>query len=160
MLRLHVRHSPKGDAGRLRQLLQKRRNDAQSASSSSSLAAGMAYEFDSQRFRSTSRQRSEQNGREASMAGLPQIGSGLPETLAGPASSGGLVGIQPAEANRETFAAEQRDRLIERQADDIAVGAAHLDHDRSGDALHRIAAGLAAPFAGADIGLDVVLVQP
>jgi hypothetical protein len=74
----------------------------------------MAYEFDSQRFKSTSRQRSEQNGREASTAGLPQIGHGLPETfadcladsLADPASSGGLVGIQPAEANRKTFAAE------------------------------------------------------
>ena len=49
--------------------------------------------------------------------------------------------------------------LIERQADDIGVGADHLDHERAGDALHGIAAGLAAPFAGADIGLDVVLAQ-
>jgi hypothetical protein len=30
----------------------------------------------------------------------------LADSLADPASSGGLVGIQPAEANRKTFAAE------------------------------------------------------
>src|SRR5450631_1915455 len=95
------------------------------------------------------------------MAGLPQIGHGF--SLAAPwparASPGGLAGIQPAEADRKAFAAEQRDRFIERQAHDIAVGADHLDHERSGDTLHGIAAGLAAPFAGADIGLDIVLAQ-
>src|SRR5438132_1290336 len=76
------------------------------------------------------------------------------------AAGGGLAGIQPAEADRKTLAAEQRDRFIERQANDVAVGADHLDHERSGDALHRVAAGFAAPFAGADIGLDVVLAEP
>jgi len=45
------------------------------------------------------------------------------------------------EANRKAFAAEQRNRFIQGQAHDIAVGADHLDHERSGDSLHGVAAG-------------------
>src|SRR5665647_3899980 len=132
----------------------------------------MASEVDSQRFRSTSRQRSEQNGREASAAGLPQIGHGfpirLPEPSApppgasdpppgawpGPASLGGLAGIQPAESDRETLAAQERDRFVQRQPHHIGVGADQLDHERAGDALDGVATGFAAPFAGAYIGLN------
>src|SRR6185503_18362001 len=117
-----------------------------SASSGSVSRPGMTYLPDSQRFRSTSRQRGEQNGAVAGLAGLPHSGQGL-------------AGIEPAEPDRKTFAAEQRHRFVERQADDVGVGADHLDHERSGDALHGVAAGFAAPFAGADIGLDVVLAQ-
>src|SRR5579862_9053007 len=54
--------------------------------------------------------------------------------------------------DRKTLAAEQRHGLVERQADDI--------HQKSsGDALRRIAAGLAAPFARREIGLDVLVGQ-
>src|SRR3990170_4760151 len=109
---------------------------------------------------STSRQRSEQNGLEASTAGLPQIGHFFAAPLLGAGGLGGSAGIEPAETDRKALAAEQRDRLVERQADDIGVGADHLDHEPPGDALHGVAAGLAAPFAGADIGLDVVLAEP
>src|SRR6187402_1886214 len=66
-------------------------------------------------------------------------------------------GVEPAEADRKALAAEQRRGLVERQADDVGVGPHHLHHEGAGDALHGIAAGFAAPFAGADIGLDVVL---
>jgi hypothetical protein len=53
----------------------------------------MLYEFDSHRLRSTSRQRSEQNGRELPWAGLPQIGHGLPEPCFDPTLATGLVDI-------------------------------------------------------------------
>src|SRR5438552_1678725 len=136
---------------------------AYSASSGSVSRPGMTYLPDSQRFRSTSRQRGEQNGAVAGFAGLPHSGQGFdppfdsPASLGLPAAWGGLAGIEPAEADRKALAAQQRDRFVERQADDIGVGADHLDHERSGDALHGVAAGFAAPFAGADIGLDVLL---
>src|SRR6185503_20378860 len=132
-----------------------------SASSGSVSRPGMTYLPDSQRFRSTSRQRGEQNGAVAGFAGLPHSGQGFDGGLAPPepASSGGLAGIEPAEPDRKALAAHQRGRFVERQADDIGVGADHLDHERSRDALHGVAAGFAAPFAGTDIGLDVVLAQ-
>src|SRR3954471_19751863 len=123
----------------------------------------MEYESDSQRFRSTSRQRSEQNGREPSLAGLPQIGQPFLDLLEGfwpGAGLSGLAGIQPPEPNRKTFAAEQSDRLVQRQTDDVGIGADHLHHERSGNALDGVATGFAAPFAGADIGLDIILAQP
>jgi hypothetical protein len=89
---------------------------AYSLSSSLSLPPGITYEPDSQRFKSTSRQRSEQNGFDASVAGLPQIGHFLADRLGaalpGRAFFDGLAGIQPAEADGKTFAAEQRDRLV------------------------------------------------
>src|SRR5580765_4248623 len=103
----------------------------------------MTYLPESQRFRSTSRQRGEQNGSVAGLAGLPHSGQGLPVAFdAGfdsnfdfwPASLGGSAGIQPTEANRKPLAAQQRDRFIERQADDVGVGADHFDHERSGNA--------------------------
>src|SRR5947208_6615088 len=125
---------------------------AYSASSGSVSLPGMTYLPDSQRFRSTSRQRGEQNGAVAGFDGLPHSGQGfdppfdLPASLA--VSLGGSGGIEPAEADRKTLAAQERDRFVERQADDVAVGADHFDHERSGDALHRVAAGFAAPFAG------------
>src|SRR4051812_32375310 len=118
----------------------------------------MTYLSESQRFRSTSRQRGEQNGKVLGFsAGLPHSGQAFDAFNALSASLGGSAGIQPAEADRKALAAEQRDGFIKRQADDVGVGADHLDHERSGDALHRIAAGFAAPFAGTDIGLDVIL---
>src|SRR5262245_55626869 len=65
-------------------------------------------------------------------------------------------GVEPAEADRKALAAEQRAAFIQRHPYDIGVGADHLDHERSRDALHGIAARLAAPFTRADIGLDVL----
>src|SRR6516225_9380667 len=64
-----------------------------------------------------------------------------------PASLSHRNRVEPAEADRKAFAAEQRGGLVERQADHVGVGADHLDHERAGDALHRVAAGFAAPFA-------------
>src|SRR5258708_18396124 len=108
-----------------------------SPSSSSSFPPGMVYDPDNQRFRSTSRQRSEQKGFEASRAGLPQIGHFLADRLAAalpePARLGGLAGIQPAEADRKTLAAEQRDRFIDRQSDAVGVGPDYLEHHPSRD---------------------------
>jgi hypothetical protein len=83
-----------------------------SASSSSSLRPGIAYDPESQRLRSTLLQRSEQNGRESGVDGLPQIGHGRPGGLPEGALPFGSAGIQPAEADRKTFAAEQGSRLI------------------------------------------------
>ena len=42
----------------------------------------------------------------------------------------------------------------------LRVGADELDDEGAGDALRRVAAGLAAPFAGGEIGLDVLVRQP
>ena len=83
------------------------------------------------------RQRGEQNGSVGSWAGLPQIGHffGLPPGPAPPVGSAG--GIEPTEADRKTLAAEQRDRFIERQSDHVGIGADHLDHERSRNALDR-----------------------
>jgi hypothetical protein len=36
----------------------------------------------------------------------------LPVSWPGPAPAGGLAGIQPAKANREAFAAEQRGQFV------------------------------------------------
>src|SRR6202163_2476567 len=65
--------------------------------------------------------------------------------------------VKPAEMDRKTLAAEQRHGLVERQADDVGIGADDLDQKSSGDALRRVAAGLAAPFPGSKIGFDVLV---
>ena len=85
---------------------------AYSASSGSVSRPGMTYLPDSQRFRSTSRQRGEQNGAVAGLAGLPHSGQGFdppfdsPASLGLPAAWGGLAGIEPAEADRKALAAQ------------------------------------------------------
>src|ERR1700733_11083450 len=65
--------------------------------------------------------------------------------------------VEPAEMDRKTLAAKQRHGLVERQADDVGIGAYDLHQKSSGDALCRIAAGLAAPFSGGKIGFDVLV---
>ena len=87
-------------------------NLAYSASSGSVSLPGMTYLPESQRFRSTSRQRGEQNGAVAGLDGLPHSGQGFDPALDSPALAWGLAGIEPAEANRKAFAAEQRNRLV------------------------------------------------
>ena len=57
-----------------------------SASSGSVSRPGMTYLPDSQRFRSTSRQRGEQNGAVAGLAGLPHSGQGFDPPFDSPAS--------------------------------------------------------------------------
>src|SRR5262249_28667102 len=47
-------------------------------------------------------------------------------------------------------------RLMEWQTNNIGIGADEFDDKAAGDALHRIATRLATPFAGREIGLDVV----
>ena len=51
-------------------------------------------------------------------------------------------------------AREQRQRLDQRQADDIAVGAVDRRHEGRSQALDRIAAGLARPFAAGEVGVE------
>ena len=58
-----------------------------------------------------------------------------------------LIGLgEPELADGEAFPLEQVYHLGQRQADDIGVGADHLHHEGTGDALDRIAASLAPPF--------------
>src|ERR1700681_4838338 len=65
--------------------------------------------------------------------------------------------VKPAEMDRKTLAAEQRHGFVERQADDVGIRADDLHQKGSGDALRRVAAGLAAPFARREIGFDVLV---
>src|SRR5262245_57016146 len=67
--------------------------------------------------------------------------------------------VEPAGADRVALARQQRSHFIERKADDVAVRADDLDDECSGDALRGVTAGLAAPFARGQIGLDIVLRQ-
>ena len=96
-----------------------------------------------------------------SSAGLPQIGHWLVGSIGHKQNMGSAAGapasnsrVEPAEMNRIPLAGEQRHRLVQRQADDVGIGTDDLDQKRPGDALRRIAAGLAAPFAGGQIGLE------
>src|SRR5437016_14300820 len=100
----------------------------------------MTYLPDSQRFRSTSRQRGEQNGAVAGLDGLPHSGQGFDPPFDSPASAGGLAGIEPAESDRKSLAAQECDRIVERLADDTSEVAEHIDRERSGDALQGVAA--------------------
>src|SRR5215468_12681829 len=68
--------------------------------------------------------------------------------------------VEPAEADRIALAQQQRRRLVERQAHDVGIGADHLDDEAAGDALCGVGTGLAAPFAGGEIGLDVLVGEP
>ncbi len=81
-------------------------NHSYSASSGSVSRPGMTYLPDSQRFRSTSRQRGEQNGAVAGLAGLPHSGQGFDPPFDSPGSFCGSGGIQPAEADRKALAAQ------------------------------------------------------
>src|SRR6185436_20100119 len=99
-LRLRLRWARPGFAY-LPQLLG---NHTYSASSGSVSLPGMTYLPDSQRLRSTSRQRGEQNGAVAGLAGLPHSGHGFDPPLDTPTSAGGLAGIEPAEADRKALA--------------------------------------------------------
>ena len=54
------------------------------------------------------------------------------------------------------FAAEQRSRFGQRQADDVGVGADQPNCKRACKPLDRIAARLAAPFAARQIGFDLI----
>src|SRR6516164_3745996 len=70
-----------------------------------------------------------------------------------------LPGVDPAEMDRIALAAKQRQRLVQRQADNVGIGADELDHKSAGDALRGITARFAAPFAGGEIGFDVLFGQ-
>src|SRR5665213_4559682 len=70
-----------------------------------------------------------------------------------------LAHAEPSIAEWIALAAEQRHCLIKRQPDNIRVRADQLDDEGSSDALRRVAAGLAAPFAGGEIGLDILFRQ-
>src|SRR5262245_22062703 len=68
--------------------------------------------------------------------------------------------VEPAEADWIALTGEQRRGLVERQPDHVGVGADDLHDEAAGDALCGIAAGLAAPLTGGEIGLDVLVRQP
>src|SRR5208282_1948049 len=57
------------------------------------------------------------------------------------------------------FAGEQRRSFSERKADDVRVGADEPLNERAGEALDRITAGLAAPFAALEISLELAAGQ-
>src|SRR5262249_26002493 len=88
---------------------------------------------------------------------LPQLPS---HRQALPAAQLLLHRVEPADPDRKALACEQRRGLIERQPDDVGIGADALHHEAAGNALCRIAAGLAAPLTGGEIGLDILLRQP
>src|SRR5258708_33132989 len=62
--------------------------------------------------------------------------------------------------DRVALAAEQRHGLVERQADDVGIGADDLHKKAPGYALRGVSAGFAAPFAGGEIGFDVLVGEP
>src|SRR6516225_11007936 len=66
---------------------------------------------------------------------------------------------EPAEADGIALAGQQRRGLIQRQPHNIAVGSDDLDNEATRNPLRGITAGLAAPFAGRQVGLDVLLRQ-
>src|SRR6186713_3223724 len=67
--------------------------------------------------------------------------------------------VEPAEVDREALARQQRRGLVQRQADDVGIGADDLDDEAAGKPLRRVTAGLAAPLARRKIGLDVGFAQ-
>src|SRR6478672_10042132 len=71
-----------------------------------------------------------------------------------------LHGVKPAEADRKTLAREQRHRLIERETDDVGIGANNLDNEAACNALRCVTAGLAAPLPGSQVSFDVFVRQP
>src|SRR5260221_9550594 len=91
---------------------------------------------------------------------LPAASSQSAKFIGPSRSPGSLDRVEPAEVDREALARQQRSGLIQRQADDVGVGAGDLDDEAAGKPLCSIAAGLAAPFARGEIGLDVVVGQP
>jgi hypothetical protein len=61
---------------------------------------------------------------------------------------------------RVAFAAKERRGFIERQSYDAGIGTDDFHDKRAGDALRRVATGLAAPLSGGEVGLDVFIRQP
>src|SRR5688572_11547267 len=70
-----------------------------------------------------------------------------------------LAETQPVEVDRKGLAQQHADHLGQRQADDVGVGTDHLLHEAPREPLNGIAAGLAAPLARGDVGLDLLLAQ-
>src|SRR6187549_3551815 len=68
--------------------------------------------------------------------------------------------VEPAEVDREALAGQQRRSFVQRQADDVGVGADDLDDEAAGEPLRGVATGLVAPLTGGEIGLNVLLRQP
>ena len=70
--------------------------------------------------------------------------------------------LEEARTGEIAFAggAQQRARLIERQADDAGEGAGDGPHQRLGPPLDGVAAGLAVPLAGGEIGGELLLGEP
>src|SRR6516162_6009030 len=83
----------------------------------------------------------------------------IPATVRGHDREPSSPGVDPAEMDRIALAAEQRQRLVQRQADNVGIGTDELDHKSASDALRSIAARFATPFAGGEIGFDVLFRQ-
>src|SRR5215468_12511098 len=64
--------------------------------------------------------------------------------------------VEPGVVGRKSFACKQGHGFVERQADHIGILAHELDDECAGQPLSRIAPRLAAPLAGAEIGVDVL----
>ena len=70
------------------------------------------------------------------------------------------VADQAVDAAHGRAAFSRAHRLEQRQADDVAVGAGEEGDEARGAALDGIAAGLAAPFAAREVGVDLGRAQP
>src|SRR3954465_4089231 len=64
--------------------------------------------------------------------------------------------VEPRKADRIALAVEERDRLVERHADDVGIRADELDREGAGEPRNGVAAGLAAPLAGSEIALHLL----
>ena len=76
-----------------------------------------------------------------------------------PIAASAHAALSQAEANRKALAVEERHRLVERQPDHVGIGADELHHEGAGKALDGVAAGLAAPFAGGEVAVELVARQ-
>src|SRR3546814_2819179 len=88
-------------------------------------------------------------------AGSTMIRSTVGRPANGPSVPGRSVAGMP-----EAGAGQQRVGLGQRQADDVRVGSVEEGHVGGRQSLDGIAAGLAVPFAGRQVGRDLAILQP
>ena len=62
--------------------------------------------------------------------------------------------FEPIEINRKALARQHADHLMDRQPNDRTIRADDPVHERPGNPLDRIAAGLALPFTRGDVAVD------
>src|SRR5690606_25428477 len=87
----------------------------------------------------------------------PQIGWSCSKANTRSARSRSAPGSrQPVEMHLVAVGAEQANRLVEWQADNVGVGADELHHEGPGQALDGVAASLAPPFARGEVAFELI----